>query len=192
MKTLVLLLSMLVIAGCDRAPAPPHPATATTHLRLNADQRTLRVKLDSVRDRTWVLGLNEVNVYDGQSGQLIRRIALPAWSVADFICEPDIAFDPSGTAYISHNLEPKLWRIDAHTFELKQLTIRLVNREHLDIGFGRLAFAPGGALFGVGSTGGSLWQIDLRNARAHEVKVDAPVLDECTCPYGGAAVAATH
>jgi hypothetical protein len=192
MKTFVLLLSTLVIAGCDRAPAPPRPATATTHLRIKADHGTLRVKVDIVRDRTWVLGLNQLDVYDRRSGQLIRRIALPAWSVADFICEPDIAFDSSGTAFISHNLEPKLWQIDGDTFELKQLTIRLVDREQLDIGFGRLAFAPDGALFVVGSTGGSLWRIDLRNARAHEVKVDAPVLDECTSPYRGALVAATH
>ena len=178
-RALSLLLAIVVFAGCDRAPDPLRPAKSVTQHRVNADGRTLRVKIDTMRDRTWMLAVDHVDVDDRQTGRLIRRIELPAWSVADFVCEPDVAFDRSGTVFISHNLEPKLWQIDPDTFELKQHTIRLVNRDHLDIGFGRLMFAPDGTLFGVGSAGGSLWHIDLDSARAHEVNIDSPGLNEC-------------
>jgi hypothetical protein len=146
---------------------------------VNVDPGTLRVKADMTRKRIWVLTTDHVDVYDREMRRLIRRIELPAWSVAAFVCGPDIAFDRSGTAFISHNLEPKLWQLDPETFELKQHTIRLVDREQLDIGFGRLAFAADGTLFGVASTGGSLWRIDLAGARAHEVSAAPPGMNTC-------------
>ena len=90
------------------------------------------------------------------------------------------AFDRKGAAFISHNLEAKLWQIDPENFELREHAIRLLKREHLDIGFGRLAFAPNGMLLGVASSGGSLWQIDIGSARAQEVELDAPLPDTCT------------
>jgi hypothetical protein len=159
---------------------------------VNADERTVRVKLDSIRNRTWALALDHVDVYDNKTQQLIRSIPLLDWYVADLVCEPDIAVDQSGTVFISHNLEPKLWQIDPDTFEVKQHTIQLVQREHLDIGFARLTFARDGTLFGIASAGGSLWQIDLRMERAHEVNGGAPMLDDCATGRLGAPVVLTH
>ena len=183
MKTRVLLLSMLVIAGCgDRGLVALESSKAATQLRVRADERTLRVKHDAVRNRAWVLDVDRVEVYDTHTRQLIRSIALPGWSVAQFACTPDIAFDRSGTAFISHNGEPKLWQIDPDTFALTERSVRLVGREHLDIGFGRLTLAPDGKLFAVSSSGGSIWRIDVRDATAQETTLDGRVLDECTWP----------
>jgi hypothetical protein len=145
----------------------------------SGSQQALRVRVDAARNRLWVLGLDHVYVYDIANKRLIRRIALPGWSVASFICPPDMALDRSGAAFISHNVQPRLWQIDADSFQLKEHVIRLLNREGWEIGFGGLAFAPDGTLFGVTALAGSLWWIDIGNARAHQIELDAPVLDAC-------------
>jgi len=87
--------------------------------------------------------------------------------------------DRSGTAVISHNLEPRLWEIDANTFQLKAHAIRLVNKEQLDIGFGGLGYAHDGALLGVTASGGSLWSIDIASASARQVQLAMPLPDTC-------------
>ena len=180
MKTRVLILSMLLIAGCgDRELVPSHSPNGTTQWRMGTDERTLRVKHDALRNRAWVLDVDRVHVYDTHTRQLIRTIALPGWSVAEFACRPDIAFDRSGTAFISHNGEPKLWQIDPDTFALTERSVRLVGREHLDVGFGRLTLAPDGRLFAVSASGGSLWRIDVRDATAQEITVDGGAVEQC-------------
>ena len=178
-KCLVVLLTVLV-AGCDSAPDVRRSESVRPSIvRLNGDHATLRVRTDRVRERVWLLGVKHVEVYDRRTSSLIRRIDLPPWSVADFVCEPDIAFDRKGAAFISHNLESRIWEIDPDTFELKEHVLRLVGKERLDIGFGRLAFTQDGALFGVASTGGSLWRIDLATATARAVDASPP-RDECS------------
>jgi hypothetical protein len=179
LKCLIAVL-MLLVAGCDSASDVSRSESVRPSIvRLNGDHATLRVRTDRVRERVWVLGLKRVEVYDKRTSSLIRRIDLPPWSVADFVCEPDIAFDRKGAAFISHNLEPRIWEIDPDTFELKEHVLRLVGKERLDIGFGRLAFTQDGAFFGVASTGGSLWRIDLASATARAVDASAP-RDECS------------
>ena len=138
--------------------------------------------MDTARNRLWVLGIDHVYVYDIARKHLIRRIALPEWSVteADFTCLPDIALDRSGTAFISNNVQPRLWQIDGDSFRLQEHVIRLINRESWDIGFGGLAFAPDGTLFGITALAASLWRIDIGTASAHQVEVDALAPDACT------------
>jgi len=94
---MVLLLVASVIAGCGREGGPEYAM----------DERdSLRIRTDASRSRHWVLGLDHVRVYDTASKKLIRQITLPNWSVARFICEPDIALDKSGSAFVSSNVEP--------------------------------------------------------------------------------------
>lgn len=173
-------VATLAIAGCGDSGST---VSASMKVLLDAhrdgSQQALRVRVDTARNRLWVLGVDDVYVYDIAKKHLIRRIALPGWSVTEFICLPDMALDRSGTAFISHNLQPRLWQIDVHSFELKEHVIRLLGREHWDIGFGGLAFAPDGTLFGVSALAGSLWRIDIGNASAHQVELDARVLDAC-------------
>ena len=146
----------------------------------DGEGHVLRVRADTARARLWVLALDHVDVYDIRNNQLIRRISLPGWSVADSICPPDLILDQSGSAVISHNAEPKLWRVAADTFQLTQHALRLVNREQLDIGFGALAFAEDGRLFAVAATGGSLWRIDIDRASAQQVDLDRFLPEGCT------------
>ena len=135
----------------------------------SGSQEALRVRFDAARNRLWVLSLDHVYIYDIAERHLIQRIALPPWSVADLVCDPDLVLDRSGTAYISHNAEPRLWQINADNFQLREHVLRLPNGDHREIGFGGLTFAADGTLFGFSASGGSLWRIDVGNASAHEV-----------------------
>jgi hypothetical protein len=172
---LAVLASAMLLAGCDRSSAVSGasvlPADAAP---VHRSPDVLRVRVDTVRNRTWVLALGHIDVYDRRTWQLIRRIELPPWSVAAFICQPDIAIDAGGTAFISHNLEPKLWTIHADNFELQEHTFRLLGKEHLDIGFSSLSVAPDGTLMGKASVGGSVWRIDLHRETAVHVEPVGP------------------
>ena len=148
----------------------------------NGSNEALRVRLDTARNRLWVLSLDHVYVYDGAGQHLIHRIALPPWSVANFACDPDLALDRSGTAYISHNAEARLWQIDANSFQLKEHVLRLPNGDHREIGFGGLTFAGDSTLFGVATSGGALWRINLADLSAYEVSSDLARGVVSTCP----------
>ena len=146
----------------------------------HGQQRALRVKVDAARNRLWVLGLEHVYVYDITGKQLIRRVVLPNRSVAGFVCSPDMALDRSGSAFISSNVESRLWKIDAEDFSIKQHEIRLHAGEGRDIGFGALTFAADGTLFALTAYASSLWRIDIANSSANEVELSERVLNACT------------
>jgi hypothetical protein len=143
------------------------------------DRRALRVKLDTTRNRLWVLGLDNVYVYDIEKEQLIGQIALPGWTVARFICLPDMLLDRTGAALISSNVLSRLWRVDPDSFEVRWHEIRLHGRENWDIGFGSLAFAPDGTLFAVTALAESLWRIDVDRGRADRVELSASIGNAC-------------
>jgi hypothetical protein len=174
------LLAIFLLSACDSATGlreSPGRDMTSTGTKWHWD--ALRVKVDSTRNRRWVLDLKFVDVYDKRTDNLIKRIDLPPWTVADFVCPPDIAFDRTGTAYISHNVEPKLWQIDPDTFLLKEHRLRLLQRESLDIGLTKLRFSADGTLFAGASLGGLQWRIDLESATGQPVDVLGSVMDEC-------------
>ena len=176
----VVLAALIAICGCDSAARTPTAAIAPSAVIQPFDAPdVLRVKIDAARDRVWVLRLDEVHVYDRQTRRLMRRISLPSWSVAD-LCGPGIVFDSSGAALISHNLEPKLWRVDPNVPEVREHTIRLIGGEKLDVGFGSIVFGSDGFLYGVASSGHSVWRIDIRSASAVQVGREAAVFNECS------------
>ena len=179
MKTLS-LLAMILIGACDSTTGlHESPGLDLAPAGPKEHWGALRAKPDAIRDRLWVLELDHVDVYDRQTDSLIHRVELPPWTVADFVCPPDIAFDRMGTAYISHNAEPKLWQIDPDTYQLKEHRLRLLQRESLDIGLTRLRFAADGTLFAGASLGGLQWRIDLGSATAQLVDVLGSMTDEC-------------
>jgi hypothetical protein len=143
------------------------------------EKRALRVKTDMARNRLWVLGLQQVYVYDINAKQLIRRVALPAWSIAGIRCSPDLILDRTGSAYISSNAEPRLWKIDADNFSIKEHAIRLLGREGWETGFGALAFAADGTLFALTSFTGSMWRIELAKSSASEVELSERLANTC-------------
>jgi hypothetical protein len=92
---------------------------------------------------------------------------------------PDMVLDRTGSAYISSNVQPKLWRIDADSFQVSELDIRLQGRENWDVGFGALAFAADGSLLALTSMGRWFWKIDVAGGGARPVEPDAPVTTVC-------------
>lgn len=183
----ILLVAVTVMAGCGNERDPARGPAAGRTGNDNAMQETywagerdaLRVRTDTARSRLWVLGLDNVRVYDTVKKKLIRRIELPNWSVGRFICDPDMVLDSSGSAIISSNVQARLWRIDADSLEMKAHEIRLYGRELWDTGFGALAFAADGALYGLTSSAGTLWKIDIANASASMIRLDNRFLSVC-------------
>ena len=184
---LSLLFAVTVMTGCSNESNPTQSLTAGRTGNDNAlpekwgisVRDALRVKTDTARSRLWVLGLDNVRVYDTVKKRLIRQIALPNWSTVHFVCPPDMALDPSGSALVSSNAQPRLARIDASSFELTEYEIRLHERERWDTGFGALVFGKDGALFAVTSSASSLWKVDLGRASARMVKLNTPLLNAC-------------
>ena len=166
---MILMVAAQVLAGCegDRSASPA------------AGNEALRSRTDAQRGRLWVLGLDDVRVHDAASKRLIKRIELPAWSVAKFVCAPDMVLDGSGSAIVSSNVQARLWRIDGNTFEVREYEIGLQERERWEIGFGALAFAPDGSMMGLAASSGTLWKIDMNEGRARLLRADSPLLNLC-------------
>jgi hypothetical protein len=94
------ILAATVMAGCSQEqPAAQGQAELRGGDILHDG---FRIRRDAVRNRIWLLGLDNVRIYDGQSKQLIRTIALPGWSVARFACDPDMVLDGSGGDRTKH------------------------------------------------------------------------------------------
>jgi len=135
----------------------------------HSERAALRVRMDNARNRQWVLTPDGVRVYDAATKQLIRTIELPGWSNARIACDPDLALDSRGSAIVSSNAQPTLWRIDGGDFTVSTREIRLRDREQWDVGFGALAYATDGTLLGSTHEGGTLWRVDLENGSARIV-----------------------
>ncbi len=190
-KGLVWLFAVMVATGCSDRGNPPQSSQAgradEALRRLESrgvDERdVVRIRKDALRNRLWVLTLDNVRVFDIASKRttLIRHIALPSGSVAPFdvACMPDLALDRSGSGFVTSNLQPKLLRIDPDSFEIKMVEIRLQGKEQWDTGFGTLAFAGDGTLYALTSLVGSLWKIDTEKASATLIHLNDPPLIEC-------------
>jgi hypothetical protein len=186
-RWVILFVVVSAMAGCGNQGNPGQGSTAGHTGRSVAPSETygtnerdaLRIKTDTTRNRVWMLGPDGVSIYDA-TRSLIRRIILSNWSVAHFICDPDIVLDSSGSAIISSNLPARIWRIDADSFEVTQHEISLQGKEQWDIGFGALAFAADGPLIALTSSANSLWKIDLAHASASMIESYHPPLKSCT------------
>ena len=189
---LTLLTTVTAIAGCGNAEKPSQNLSASradsADLRQvppgTSEREVLRIREDLSRNRLWVLTLEEVRVYNTATTgkRLIRKIALPNWSVVGFrnVCMPDMALDRAGSAFISSNGQARLLRIDTDRFDLKDYAISFHEREGRDIGFGALTFAADGTLFARTTPGGLLWKIDIAKARAIMIEVNKKLpVDEC-------------
>jgi hypothetical protein len=176
MKWLMVPAVLLAAAGCGsegtRAPAAG----------AGVEQDALRVRTDASRGRLWVLGPDDLRVYDSAGKRLIRKIELPGWSVARFICNPDLALDRAGGAVVSSNVQSRFWRVNGDTFEVKEEVITLREREGWDVGFGALAFAPDGSLLALAANAGSLWKINGPGAHASLIETYHSPLKACIVP----------
>ena len=187
---LVLFFAMTSMTGCSKGLAQDSTAGRTGSdypLLLETygeDERdALRIKRDTARGRLWVLSLrksNHVRVYDTANKKLIRQITLPSWFVIEeATCMPDLILDRSGSAFISSNVQARLWRIDADSFEVRVHEFSLRGREEREMGFGALAFTRKGALYALTSTADSLWNIDVATASANMIEAYHPPSKVC-------------
>ena len=172
------IVAAMAVAGCSRegvhaqVPAAIRGGDEVLH-------DGFRIRRDAARNRIWLLGLDNVRVYDGQSKRLIRTIALPSWSVARLACDPDMVLDRSGSAIVSSNVQSRLWRVDADSFEVREHPITLQGRERWDVGFAALAIGVDGTLLALTSVSKSLWRIDLVKGSASMAAPEAALLNVC-------------
>lgn len=180
------------MTGCNDVGNPARGLLAgrpdNTKSRLDSygivERDAIRIRKDALRNRLWVLTLDEVRVYDstGVKMQLIRKVVLPNWSVVGFrhVCLPDMALDQAGSAFISNNGQARLLRIDANRFDLKEYDISFQGKERWDMGFGALAFDATGTLLARTTPGGLLWKIDVNKASAVMIEPDRKLpVNEC-------------
>jgi hypothetical protein len=173
------VFSAIVMSGCSGEAIPPQAQAAIQASDADVLRDGFRIRRDAARNRIWLLGLDSVRVYDGQSQRLIRKIALPSWSVARFACDPDMVLDGSGSAIVSSNTEARMWRIDGISFKVTQHAIALRERERWDVGFAALAVDVDGTLLAMTSVGDSLWAVDLARGSASVVKPSPGVRNMC-------------
>ena len=144
------------------------------------ERDVLRVRADLERGKLWVLGLDNVYVFEITTRRLARKFALPGWSVSRFDCKPDLAIDSTGTAWISSNAEARLWRITSGDFSVSERKLLLRGRDLWDVGFGAIAFGPDGWLFAMtASAGGQLWKIDPRDGEGSLVEIGSLFPGRC-------------
>lgn len=167
------------ITGCSPESGPEQNAATVRSAYAFVLHDGLRFRRDEARNRVWLLGLDNVRVYEGDSKRLIREIALPNWSVARFACDPDIVLDGSGSAIISSNVQARLWRIHADTFHVSEYQIALEGRERWDVGFGALVVGDDGTLLALTSVSESLWRIDLKKGSARMITPTTAILGMC-------------
>ncbi len=174
----IVIFAAMLMAGCSRdMPAQGPAATRAGHVSLLQDG--IRFRRDAARNRIWLLGFEDVRVYDAANERLIRRVALPSWSVARYACDPDMVLDESGSAVISSNVQAKLWRIDGDTFTVSARDITLLERENWDVGFAALVPAGNGKLLALTSQAGSFWSINLDTGIAQMVARAAALQNLC-------------
>jgi hypothetical protein len=129
------------------------------------DTQVLRVRIDVARHRTWILATDGLYVHENGSDAAPARIRLPGWMhlARAQACPPAIALGNDGTAMVSSNAVPTLWRIDASGTRVERMEIGLVPDDRRDLGFASLQFEGTDIVNATAAVDGSRWRIDLRD-----------------------------
>jgi hypothetical protein len=128
-------------------------------------------RADAARSRLWVLDARGLALHDSVNGRRLRHVELPGLFLAGSgnLCPPDIAFDATGTVFVSSDVLPVIWRVDPERFEVTRIELALDADRDKDIGFTGLSFASDGIVIAAGATVPSLWRIDLNRASASKI-----------------------
>lgn len=170
------LVAMALMMGCSGMDSVPRSAPSP------ASEDVLSTRTDTARGRVWVLGPEDLRVYDAATHKLVRRVVLPGWSMARYECRPDLALDASGSAIVSSNIVPNLWRVDAQNFRVSEKAIRLEGQESWDIGFGPITLAGDGTVYALTSNGMSLWKVAPEASSAVRLETYLPPVKRCVLP----------
>jgi hypothetical protein len=169
-----MVLAMALVMGCSEVGSVP-VSSATS-------EEVFSTRTDTARGRVWVLGPEDLRVYDAATRKLIRRVVLPGWSISRYECRPGLALDASGSAVVSSNIVPNLWRVDAQSFRVTEQAIGLEGRERWDIGFGPIALAGSGTVYALSANGMSLWKVAPGASAAVMVETYLPPVKGCALP----------
>jgi len=142
----------------------------------------VRVQLDAVRNRVWLLTREGVAIYDAAAPDRIVQVQVPGWHFAGepYGCLPDLALGPKGEAVISSDVVPVLWRIDPETRAVTRHEPQLDADTNKDVGFTVLSYFPArGAYLAVSGRDGTVWRIDRELRIAHRLVRQVPREEDC-------------
>ena len=167
----VAVIAAAILSACNDSAQRERPTAAKLEV----------VRVDPARNRLWVLDLEGISVYDNTNGRRLRRIVLPEWIVLSkhYSCLPDLALDSSGTAFVSSNALPVLWRIDPQRYEVTRIELALDTDNDKDVGFTGLSFTGDGTLLAAGAMAAALWQIDPSAASARKIASYPSIASGC-------------
>ena len=165
-----------LLAGCERNP-PPAAASPDAGDARSAEARS---QVDPVRGRVWWLSRDGVFVQE-LSRTARAGVALPGWQVAGegYACMPDLALGPRGDAFVTSNVSPVIWRIDARTLAVTEHRLALDADQQKDVGFTGLVYSPPDrAFYAASDAHGTLWRIDPALSTAQKVAA-SPIRGAC-------------
>jgi hypothetical protein len=131
--------------------------------------QALRTKTDLARGMRWELEWGGVVVRDLATGKTLRHIPLPGATFAGARDSslPDLLLGRTGAAFVSSNVQPRIWRISPARFEVELFDIALDSDEGKDFGFDNLAWETDEkVLRATNAPGGIAWRIELHSATA--------------------------
>lgn len=170
-------MAAALLAACEGKP----PIQATPAQAEIARSFEVRHQIDPVRGRVWWLTRDGVFVHE-LSRTARAEVSLPGWQVAgeNYACMPDLALGPRGDAFVTSNVSPVIWRIDARTLAVTEHRLQLDADQDKDVGFTGLVFSPAhGAFYAASEAHGTLWRIDPALGGAQKVAVSAPIRGAC-------------
>jgi hypothetical protein len=150
------------------------------YVPLGAGETILRLRVDARRDRLWVLDVGSVRVFDLARKQLVRTVNLPNWMYAESEnCLPDLQLDARGAAFVSDNIQRKLWRIDGDSLSASEHAVALDSNVTLDVGFSALTITADGTMYAAMGAPGLLWRVDTRRFRAENIALGSRIFGAC-------------
>lgn len=173
-----------LLAGCEENP-PVQATPARAELR----SFEVRNQVDAARGRVWWLSRNGVFVHE-LNRTARAEVALPGWQVAGegYACMPDLALGPRGDAFVTSNVSPIVWRIDARTLAVTEHRLALDADQDKDVGFTGLVYSPAhGAFYAASEAHGTLWRIDPALGGAQKIAVSALIRGACGLAVGSQA-----
>ncbi|MEA3191916.1 MAG: hypothetical protein QOD26_249 [Betaproteobacteria bacterium] len=165
-------LTVVSLAGCERAAAPAAVPAATPVLRHQAD---------ATREQIWLLTRDGVSVQvRSRPGRTLVELPGWVWASGQWACPPDLALGPNGEAVVTSNVVPTLWKINPETLAVTVHPLQLDADLDKDIGFSELVYSKDeGAFLAVSDTYGARWKIDAQLATARKVSGNAPLSNAC-------------
>lgn len=142
----------------------------------------IRMRVDRMRDRLWVLGPYQVSVYDLATSRLLRHTGLQELSGRDRISPfGDIELDERGNAYIiDTGMFPLIYKADGVSFNVEAWGPQPERRNMAAAAnyapLNALAMTPDGSqLMYLNGYDGRLWSVSLQNGGVSEIKLSHPL-----------------